>query len=375
MQTRSAIVHSVPGKYEVVDLELEEPRQGELMVEVAAAGLCHTDDHVATGDMPVGKYPWCGGHEGSGVVVQVGPNTPGWREGDHLVFSPTGPFCGRCRWCASGYSTLCDSAANLLDGDRWDEPGSFRMTLDGQPVGQMCGVSTFSAHTTVAAEACLKVDDDLPLDVLGILGCCVGTGWGSVVNCSGARPGDTVIIMGIGGIGINAVQGAKHISAGTIIAVDPVAFKLRKAREFGATHTFASIEEAGEFARSVTGGHGADATIVTVGVTTPEHVSQAYTTIRKMGTLVLTGLGDLSAAGARIPLGDLILGQKRIQGNIYGACSPGRDIPRQIQMYRDGVLKLDELITTRYPLDDVARAYEDMHAGKNLRGLVVHNWA
>lgn len=370
MRTRGAIVRSVPGKYEVVELEVEEPREGEVLVQVAAAGLCHTDDHVVTGDMPVGVMPWCGGHEGAGVVVKVGPHTPGVREGDHVVLSPTGPFCGRCRWCSTGHSALCDKAANLLNGDRWDEPGSFRMSVDGRPVGQMCGVSTFSEYTTVAAAACIPVDSDLPLDVLGILGCSVGTGWGSAVNCSGARAGDTVIVMGIGGIGINAIQGAAHLRAAHVIAVDPVAFKRERATEFGATATFASIDEAGEFARSVTQGRGADAAIVTVGVTRPEHVGQAYATIRKLGTVVVTGLGDLAEVGLPIPLGDLVLSQKRVQGNIYGSCTAGQDIEHQIRMYRDGILKLDELITQRYALDDVARAYEDMHAGRNLRGAI-----
>ncbi|MGH9294819.1 MAG: alcohol dehydrogenase catalytic domain-containing protein, partial [Acidimicrobiales bacterium] len=225
MKTRGAVVREAPGKYEVVDLDVEDPRTRELRVRMVASGLCHSDDHVATGDIPVAVYPFCGGHEGAGVVEEVGPNTPGWEKGDHVVFSFL-PGCGRCRWCASGMQNLCDLGAGLLSGARFDDPTSFRLHLDdGSPVGQMCGISTFAEVTTVGVDSALKVDKDLPLESICLLGCGVGTGWGSAVNSAGVRPGDTVIVMGIGGIGINAVQGAAHAGASNVVAVDPVPFK------------------------------------------------------------------------------------------------------------------------------------------------------
>ena len=147
VKTRTAVITAPPGKWEVVEVDLEEPRQGELLLKMVASGLCHSDDHVATGDIPVGIYPFAGGHEGAGIVEQVGPNTPGCEVGDHVVLSFL-PGCGRCRWCASGMQNLCDLGANLLNGCRAD--GSYRMSLDGQPVGQMCGISTFSEHTVVS---------------------------------------------------------------------------------------------------------------------------------------------------------------------------------------------------------------------------------
>jgi NDMA-dependent alcohol dehydrogenase len=376
MKTRSAVISQAPtkespGKYEVVEIDLEEPRQGEILVKMAASGLCHSDDHIATGDIPVATYPFIGGHEGSGVVEQVGPNTSGYEVGDHVIFSFL-PGCGRCRWCAAGMQNLCDLGAGLLSGGRPEEPDSYRAHLaDGTNVGQMCGIGTFSEYSTVSLNSAVKIDKDLPLDKVCLLGCGVGTGWGSAVNSAAVRPGDTVIIMGIGGIGINAVQGAAHAGASNVIAVDPVAFKREKAMELGATHAFADIAEADEFAKSVTNGQGADSAIVTIGVVHGEHVGQAFSAIRKAGTVVVTGLGDLTEVGIPVSIGELTLFQKRIQGSLFGQSSPSSDILRQAQMYRDGKIKLDELITRTYSLDEVAQGYEDMHAGKNIRGVIV----
>ena len=371
MHTRGAVIKEAPGTYEVVDLEVEDPRQGEIQVQMTASGLCHSDDHIATGDIPVGIYPFCGGHEGAGVVSAVGPHTPGWKEGDHVVFSFL-PSCGQCTWCSRGMQNLCDLGATLLMGSRWDDPTSFRLSYDGQPVGQMCGISTFAEVTTVAVDSAVKIHDDIPLDKACLVGCGVGTGWGSAVNSAEVRPGDTVVVMGVGGIGINAVQGAAHAGASRVIAVDPVELKRSKALELGATDAFASMEEATELAQSLTNGQGADSAIVTVGVITGDHLGQAMASIRKAGTVVVTGLGDVQAVGAPISLADITLFQKRIQGSLFGASNPKTDIPKLLRLYQEGSLKLDELVTRTYKLDEVAQGYEDMHAGTNLRGVIVY---
>ncbi|MBO4236952.1 NDMA-dependent alcohol dehydrogenase [Pseudonocardia alni] len=369
--TRGAIVRSAPGKYEVVDLELDEPRPGEIEVKMVASGLCHSDDHIATGDIPVGTYPFAGGHEGSGVVTRAGANKKGLKEGDHVVFSFL-PSCGHCRWCASGMQNLCDLGAGLLAGTRWEEPTTrLRLADDGTPVGQMCGISTFCETTLVSEDSCVKVPDDIPLEVACLVGCGVGTGWGSAVNAGGVQPGHTTIVMGIGGIGINAVQGASHAGAANIIAVDPVALKREKAQELGATHAVETMEEATEIAKQFTNGQGADQTIVTVGVVKPDHVGQAMASIRKAGTVVVTALGDInSTEPLPVSLADVTLFQKRIQGAMFGMSNPNWDILRQLELYRAGALKLDELVTTTYTLDQVATAYEDMHAGRNIRGVI-----
>ena len=279
--------------------------------------------------------------------------------------------CGRCRWCAKGMQNLCDNGAVILMGTRPDDPTSYRMSLAGEPVGQICGLSTFSEYTTVHVDSAIKVDKALPLDKLCLLGCGVGTGWGAAVNSAEVYPGQTVIVMGIGGIGINAVQGAAHAGAAHIIAVDPVAFKRDSALNFGATQAVASMEEATEIGRSLTNGQGADSAIVTVGVTTGEHVAQAFAAIRKAGTCVVTGLGKMMDIGVPISLVELVLYQKRLQGSLFGASSPSADIPWLIDLYVSGKLKLDELVTTTYRLDDIAQGFVDMHAGKNLRGVVL----
>ena len=370
MRTRGAVIAKVPGAYEVVDLEVDDPRQGELRVRLVASGLCHSDDHVATGDLPMPFYPFLGGHEGAGVVDAVGPHTPRWEPGDHVVFSFL-PGCGRCRWCASGMQNLCDLGAFLLDGTRFDDQNSFRFhTPDGEPVGQFLGLGTFAETTVVDVRSAVKVDRDLPLDKVCLLGCGVGTGWGSAVSSAGVRPGDTVIVMGVGGVGINAVQGAAVAGASHVIAVDPTELKREKAMELGATRAFADIADANLFARSVTGGQGADAAIVAVGVVRGEHVAQAFSAVRKAGTVVVTGLGNAAEVGIPVSLAELTLFQKRIQGSLFGASAPSWDILHQVQMYRDGTLELDGLVTAEYGLDDVARGYEDMHAGKNIRGII-----
>jgi S-(hydroxymethyl)glutathione dehydrogenase/alcohol dehydrogenase len=221
-------------------------------------------------------------------------------------------------------------------------------------------------------DSAVKIDDDLPLDKACLVGCGVGTGWGSAVNAAGVQPGHTVVVMGIGGIGINAVQGARHAGASNIIAVDPVAFKREKAQELGATHSCETMEEATELAKQFTNGQGADSAIVTVGVTTGEHVAQAFGSVRKAGTTVVTGLGDATEVGLPIAISELTLMQKRLQGALFGNSNPNWDIKRQLQLYREGVLKLDELITRTYTLDEVAQGYQDMHDGKNIRGVIVY---
>jgi S-(hydroxymethyl)glutathione dehydrogenase/alcohol dehydrogenase len=310
--------------------------------------------------------PAAGGHEGAGIVERVGPNTPGWEVGDHVVLSFL-PACGRCRWCASGMQNLCDSGKDVETGARADS--SFRMSIDGEPIAQAAGLATFCEHTVVNVNSAIKIDRDVSLKTAALLGCGVGTGWGSAVNSAETRPGQTIIVMGIGGIGIHAVQGASHAGAQHVIAVDPVEFKREAAMNLGATHAFASIDEASEFARSVTFGQGADATIVTVGILKQEHVLEAFRAIRKAGTVVVTGVGNFRER-IDLPAWELVFFQKRLQGALFGASSPTRDIPWLLDMYRSGQLRLDEVITTRYCLDDINIGYADMHAGVNIRGII-----
>ena len=372
MLTRAAILRESPGKFEIVDIELDEPRQDEIQVKMAATGLCHSDYHLRTGDAYASHYPFICGHEGAGIVEAVGPETSGWDVGDHVVFGFI-PSCGQCRWCSEGMTNLCDLGAYLYRGSRFDDLDSFRYRLpDGTSVGQSCGIGTFAERTTVSVDSAIKVDKDLPLDKLCLLGCGVGTGWGSAVYAAKTAPGDVVLVMGTGGVGINAVQGAAQAGAMAVIAVDPVEYKRDVALELGATHAFASMEEADRFAKSITNWQGADKAIVTVGSLEGSHIAEAMAAICKGGTVVLTAAAPHDYTGG-IPVHprELVNLQKRLVGALFGQCNARSDIPRQIQMYRSGRLKLDELVTRTYTLDDVEPAYEDMMAGRNIRGVVV----
>ena len=217
----------------------------------------------------------------------------------------------------------------------------------------------------------MKIDPSIPLEIACLTGCGVGTGWGAAVNSAEVRPGQTVIVMGIGGIGINAVQGAAHAGAAHVIAVDPVAFKRDSALRFGATHAVETIKEAAAIARELTDGQGADAAIVTVGVTTGAARRAACGPCARPGRAWWSGSARPAPATGDIPLTELVLYQKRLQGSLFGACAPTRRHPRAAAAVAGGALKLDELVTTRYPLDDIAQGFADMHAGRNLRGVVV----
>lgn len=369
MKTRGAILREVPGKWEVVDLELDEPRRNEITIEMVGSGLCHSELHIANGTFAVDKIPMCGGHEGAGTVVDVGPDTPGWKVGDHVAISCL-PSCGKCHWCANGQGNLCDLSAHLLTGARFDDPTSYRMRHNGEDVGQWCSVSCFAEHTTISTDQAVKVPEDMPLDKVCLLGCAADTGWGSTVNLAKPEPGHTVIIMGVGGVGSFALQGAVHAGATNVIACDPEPFKRESAEQIGATHSAESIEEATEIAQSLTNGQGADSTVVTVGKLENQMVAQALASVRKAGTVVVAGLGQWDEVGVPISMYELTLFQKRLQGSMFGGTAPFRDIPKFLHMYRQGQLKLDEIVTTTYSLDQVNEGYDDMEAGKNIRGVI-----
>jgi S-(hydroxymethyl)glutathione dehydrogenase/alcohol dehydrogenase len=373
MRTKAAVLRKAPGEWEVVEVDLAPPQQDELLIRMGAAGLCHSDDHINTGDLPVppGALPVAGGHEGAGVVEEVGPNTEGWSVGDKVVLSFL-PMCGRCKWCASGMQNLCDNGKDVLAGTRPD--GSKRMTLDGQPVGQGAGVATFSQYSTVSVKSAVKIPADIPIDVAALTSCGVSTGWGAAVNSAEVKPGHVVIVEGVGGIGMNAVQGAAHAGATVIIAVDPVPFKRESSATFGATHAVETMEEATEIARGYTNGQGADSCIVCVGSTTPAQVAAGVRAIRKAGTCVMVGMGRM-ADDVAIPISvrEVVLYQKRLQGSLFGASSPARDIPAMLELYRQGRLKLNELITTRYALADINQGYQDMRNGRNIRGVIIYD--
>ena len=236
----------------------------------------------------------------------------------------------------------------------------------------MCLLGTFSQRAVVSEHSCVKIDDDLPLETVALVGCGVPTGWGTAVNAGGVRPGDTTVIYGIGGVGINAVQGAVFAGARNVIAVDLLASKREMAARLGATHTAADAEAAQEIVTEVTRGVGADQALVTVGVVTEEVITAAFAAIRKRGTVVVTGIAGPGKNTIQLPSFELTVMEKRIHGALFGSGNPFDEIPRMLELYRAGRLKLDELVTTRYRLEDVNQGYRDMLDGRNIRGLLIH---
>jgi NDMA-dependent alcohol dehydrogenase len=378
---RAAVLRAVGEQWQIEELTVDPPKAGEVVVQWKVAGLCHSDEHFVTGDMvPPAEmleaagmppfFPVIAGHEGSGIVAEVGPGVTSVQVGDHVSASFI-PSCGRCRYCSSGRQNLCDAGAGAMQKGQISD-GTPRHWLNGEPVTMMAKLGTFAEYTCVSEASVIKVDTDLPLDAVALVSCGVATGWGSATKRADVRPGDTVVVVGIGGIGINAVQGAAMAGAKRVIAVDPVEFKREKAMEMGATHTFASMEEAFPMVTDMTEGQMADKVIMTPGVMYGDLMQLGTALAGKGGTIVVTAVAPITQTESSVNLFELAMYNKEIKGTIFGSLNPRADIPKLLTMYRDGQLKLDELITNRYSLDEINDGYQAMRDGTNIRGVVVH---
>jgi len=368
MKTKAAVVYEAGKPIEIEELDLDGPREGEVLIRYTHAGLCHSDVHVAHGDLEA-RLPMVLGHEGAGIIEEVGVGVTRVKAGDHVVCSFI-PNCGVCRYCATGRQSICDMGATILEGYL---PGErFPITGPRGQYGAMCMIGTFSQWGVISQTSVVKVDDDLPLEKAVLVGCGVPTGWGSAVNTAAVRAGDTVAVFGVGGIGINAVQGARYAGAKNVIAIDPLENKREKAMELGATHAFATAEEAQEAITEMTRGQGADSAILTVGLMDAEVVAAGFTAVGKGGTVVLTGLNKLMEPTIQLPGTILTLFRKSIKGSLFGDCNPTTDIPKLLGLYQSGDLKLDEIITRTYTLEQVNEGYDDLLAGKNVRGVMIH---
>jgi len=370
LKTKGAILWGVGEEWSVEEIEIGDPRAGEVTVELAASGLCHSDEHLVTGGTPVAFYPVIGGHEGAGTVTKVGPGVTGLKEGDHVVTAFI-PACGQCPPCSRGQQNLCDLGANLLAGTSISD-GSYRVTARGKDVIPMCLLGTFSPYITVHQASVVKIEPDIPLDVAALVGCGVTTGWGSATKVADVRPGENVVIMGAGGVGMNAVQGAAAAGAKRVMVIEPVAQKRECATNMGATHTFASIEEATGPINELTWGRMAEKTIITVGDIQGEDIAAALSVTGKGGRAVVVAVAPIAQEDVKLNLFDLAMQRKELVGCIFGNANPRRDIPRLLRLYAEGKLKLDELVTNTYKLDDINQGYADMRDGTNVRGVVVY---
>ena len=370
MKTKGAILWGVGEEWSIEEIELGDPKEGEVQVQLAASGLCHSDEHLVTGGTPVAFYPVIGGHEGAGIVTKVGPGVTGLQEGDHVVTAFI-PACGQCPPCSKGMQNLCDLGASLLAGTAISD-GTYRVQAKGKDVIPMCLLGTFSPYMTVHQASVVKIEPDIPLEIAALVGCGVTTGWGSATKVANVRPGENVVVMGVGGVGMNAVQGAAAAGAKRVIAIDPVAQKREWAMEMGATHAFASIEEATEPINELTWGRMAEKVIITVGDIQGEDIAAALSVTGKGGRAVVTGMGNAANVDVKLSLFELTLLQKDLQGAIFGGLAPRAAIPELLSLYQEGQLKLDELVTTKYSLEDINQGYQDMRDGKNIRGMIVY---
>ncbi|WP_028660605.1 NDMA-dependent alcohol dehydrogenase [Nocardioides insulae] len=373
MKTRAAILREINTPWSIEEIELDPPKRGEVLVKMAASGLCHSDEHLVTGDLAgaAAGPPVIGGHEGAGVVQEVGEGVTSVQPGDHVVFGFI-PACGRCAACVEGHSNLCDMGGALAMGVQADGT-SRHHSSDGLDLGLMCGLGTFAEHTVVNEASVVKIDPGWPLDKACLLGCGVVTGWGSAVNAAQVQVGDYVAVVGAGGIGSNAIQGARMAGARAIAAIDPVEFKREKAVEFGATHTYASVEEAQEKIAESTWGRGFDKVIMTMGVGDGDVVGEAFKLGAKRSRIVITQIHPTSEQSLAIPGSILTLFEKQIVGSLFGSANIRTAIPRLMELYLQGQYNLDGLVTHTYDLEGVNKGYDAMRNGENIRGVIIYD--
>jgi len=362
-----AVVFTSPQRpVELVDVELAPPGPGEVMVRIAAGGVCHSDLHVRRGEWPV-PVPLVMGHEGSGVVTELGPDVSGLAVGDHVVLSWVAP-CGRCRHCLAGHEARCQLVATVVAPGGVLYDGTSRLSRGGSVVHHYLGVSSFAEYAVVPASGAVKIRPDAPLDLVALVGCAVATGVGAVTNTAAVPPGATVAVIGCGGVGLSVVQGARLAGAARIVAIDVRPEKTALARTLGATD---------ELDAAVTDPVAALADLL------PDGVDFAFDAIGKTSTteqaIRMLGLGGaavvvgLPPSGAKASFEPLVLAEadQRILGSNYGSVRPAVDIPALVDRFMDGDLLLEQLVSARRPLAQAREALDELESGVALRTLLI----
>jgi alcohol dehydrogenase len=373
MKTRAAVLRetNLPRPYaqsrplQILEVDLDPPGPREVLVRIRAAGLCHSDLSVINGDRPR-PLPMAIGHEGAGEVLEVGSGVKDLKPGDHVVAAFV-PCCGACEPCTSGRPALCEpgfranSAGTLLSGDR-------RLHQGLTEINHHLGVSAFAEHAVVARESLVKVDPTLPFDEAAVFGCAVMTGVGAVTNTVQPSPGSFIAVVGLGGVGLAALLGARLVDAAVVIACDLSESKLALARQLGATHTInAADADAAEKVREITRGGVHFAFEMAGSVKAMEF---SYRITRRGGTTVTAGLSNPQHLFS-IPHVGIVAEERTIKGSYLGSCDPARDIPRYIQMYRQGYLPVDKLLSERLSLEDINAAFDRLADGQSVRQVVV----
>jgi len=361
---RAAVLTEVNKPLQILDLEQEGPKAGEVRVAVKAAGVCMSDWHIMNGDWPL-PLPMVLGHEAAGIVVELGPGVGNVKRDDHVIFSFR-PHCGHCRYCSSGRTVLC-SGHN--DTPRWRmHDGSARVKLNGEPVNQMARIGTFSEYVVCPAEQVVAVRKDLPWTHAAIIGCSVATGVGAVIRHASVEAGSSVLVVGCGGVGLNVVQGAKLAGAKTIMACDLLDNKLAYAREFGATHTInAKREDVRKRVEELTHGFGADYAFDAIGG--EETAALVVDAIAPAGHAVLVGIPAFSARAAISPAA-MVYGEKKLTGTYYGSIRPAIDFALLADLDLDKRIELERLISRTYAFDEINEGFRLLLTGAVARGVI-----
>jgi len=361
---KAAVLYNFNEPLRVEEVKLKPLRDDEVVVKLAASGVCHTDLSVQQGKLPM-PPPVVLGHEGAGVVEEVGRDVKHLKPGDHVILAWV-ERCGQCHYCASGVGHLCD--ANIRSAMEGREAV---FEKDGVDIARMAGVASFAERTIVRGTAAIKIREDVPLEKVCLVGCSVMTGVGAAVNTARVAPGQTVAVFGCGGVGLNVIQGAALCGAAQIIAVDVMPRKLEMAKQFGATHVVdaSRVTDVPDAIRSLTGGLGVDFAFEVIGA--PEPMLQAFLSVKRGGKAVVVGV---PAFGLEVsfPAATIALEEKSILGSLYGSANLRRDVPRLIDLYMSGRLKIDELISQTIRLEEVNQAFAAMERGEVARSVIVY---
>jgi S-(hydroxymethyl)glutathione dehydrogenase / alcohol dehydrogenase len=366
---KAAVCNAIDTPLEIVDVELQAPKAGEVKVRLGASGVCHSDLSVQNGTL-LQPLPAVLGHEGAGVVEEVGEGVATLAPGDHVVISWV-PQCGECYFCERGQGELCETGSSaLITGGLLD--GTARFQRDGQPLMQMAASGTFSEQTVVPAIGAVKIERDIPLKAAALIGCGVLTGFGAATNTASIRPGDTIAVIGCGGVGLNVIQGAKYAGAERIIAVDMVEGKLQLAQKFGATDSVNAGEgDPASKVMELTGQRGADVTFEVIGL--QQTIDQAFQMARRGGQAILVGVPKMDVM-VNVPAAmGFVFSEKQVRGCWYGSSNVHTDVPKLARLYTEGKLKLDELISREISIDQVNEAFDAMQKGEVARSVIEYN--
>ena len=360
---KAAVLYEPNTPLKVEKVTLDEPQANEVLVKIVATGLCHSDLHFMKGEMPA-PMPVVPGHEGAGIVEKVGPSVTTLQTGDHVVMMVSFS-CGKCRYCIEGKPTMC--VENLPIQSMATLPGGGKRLHKGKDeLNHLFGLASYAEYAVVHERSCVKVREDAPLDVVCLLGCGTSTGIGAAINSTGIKPGESIAIFGCGGVGLSAVIGAKLAGAGKIIAVDTLDKKLAMAKKLGADHLInVSQDDPITKVMELTGG-GADYALECIG--NVNVMSQAFASIRFGGKLIVVGMAPLGTMFS-IATYEFLLG-KTVTGTVQGDINPQIDIPRYIDLFMDGKLPIDKLITRSYTLDEINDAFEALEKGKVIRSVI-----